>query len=93
MRVTGIVLADRGVLRHDQTVKTDVGEGVITSGGFSPTLERAIGFARLPRGDSERCQVEIRGRSLDARIIRPPFVRSGKPSAKMQALLDAMSSA
>jgi aminomethyltransferase len=93
MRFTGIVLADRGVLRHDQTVKTDDGEGVITSGGFSPTLERAIGFARLPRGDSERCQVEIRGRSLDARIIRPPFVRSGKPSAKMQALLDAMSSA
>lgn len=92
-RFTGLVLVGRGVLRHGQTVRTDSGEGVITSGGFSPTLERAIGLARLPAGEEERCEVEIRGRWLEARIVRPPFVRSGKPGAKMQTLLESMSGA
>ena len=89
-RFTGLVLLDRGVLRHGQAVKTSEGEGVITSGGFSPTLERAIGLARLPAGTDERCEVDIRGRSLQAVCLRPPFVRSGKPSAKMQAVLDSI---
>lgn len=92
-RFTGLVLAGRGVLRQGQSVRTDRGEGVVTSGGFSPTLERAIGLARLPAGDDDRCEVDIRGRWLEARTVRPPFVRSGKPSARMQALLDAMSGA
>jgi aminomethyltransferase len=88
-RFTGVVLAGRGVLRHDQTVRTGQGEGVLTSGGFSPTLERAIGLARLPVGDDQHCEVEIRGRWLEAHLVRPPFVRFGKPGAKMQALLDS----
>lgn len=88
-RFTGLVLVARGVLRHGQAVKTDSGDGVITSGGFSPTLERAIALARLPAGDEDRCEVEIRGRWLEARIMRPPFVRFGKPSARMQAVLDS----
>jgi len=87
-RFTGLVLAGRGVLRHGQTVRTDSGEGVISSGGFSPTLERAIALARLPAGDEDRCEVDIRGRWLEARIVRPPFVRFGKASAKMQVVLD-----
>ncbi len=90
-RFTGVVLAGRGVLRHDQVVRTGKGEGVLTSGGFSPTLERAIGLARLPVGDEDQCEVEIRGRWLPAHLVQPPFVRSGKPGAKMQALLDAES--
>lgn len=89
-RFTGVVLLDRGVLRHDQLVKTTNGEGVLTSGGFSPTLQRAIGMARLPAGEGEDCQVDIRGRLLEARLVRPPFVRAGKPGARMQALLDSL---
>lgn len=91
-RFTGLVLLDRGVLRHDQVVRTSAGEGIITSGGFSPTLERAIALARLPAGDEEQCKVEIRGRELAAVTVRPPFVRSGKPGAKMQAVLDSIAS-
>ena len=60
-RFTGVVLLDRGVLRHDQVIKTSHGDGVLTSGGFSPSLQRAIGMARLPAGDGDECQVEIRG--------------------------------
>lgn len=74
----GLVLEDRGILRHGQTVHTEQGEGVLSSGSFSPTLEVAIGMARVPAGVGERCQVDIRGRLLKARVVRPPFVRNGQ---------------
>jgi aminomethyltransferase len=77
-RLVGLVLEDRGVLRSGQEVFTAQGEGMTTSGGFSPTLERAIAFARIPVGDAAECVVMIRGKRLPARIIRPPFVRHGK---------------
>ena len=49
-----------------------------TSGTFSPTMEKAIALARIPVGASERGEVEIRGKRLPVRIVRPPFVRNGK---------------
>ena len=76
-KLVGLVLEDRGVLRPGQVVHTGSGEGVTTSGGFSPTLETAIAFARVPAGAENECTVDIRGRSLKARIVRPPFVRNG----------------
>lgn len=79
MRFTGLLLEDRGVMRSHQKVITGQGVGELTSGGFSPTLERSIGLARIPAGDDETCQVEVRGKRLSARIVKPPFVRKGKP--------------
>lgn len=77
-RLVGLVLEDRGILRHDQVVSTAEGPGIITSGGFSPTLERAIALARVPAGTSAECTVEIRGKPLRARIVKPPFARNGR---------------
>jgi aminomethyltransferase len=77
-KLVGLVLNDRGVLRPGQSVITDAGEGVTTSGSFSPTLQKAIAFARLPKDAAQSCQVDIRGRLLDCSIVRPPFVRNGK---------------
>ena len=78
-RLVGLLLEDKGVLRkHMKVVVEGVGEGEITSGGFSPTLERSIALARLPAGDYDRAQVEVRGRLLNVRIVKPPFVRNGK---------------
>ncbi len=77
-RLVGLVLEGRGVLRAHQKVVTPQGEGETTSGGFSPPLQRAIAFARIPVGDADACQVDIRGKLLEARIVRPPFVRNGK---------------
>jgi aminomethyltransferase len=57
---------------------TGGGEGEITSGTFSPTLERSIALARIPAGSFESVQVDIRGRLLSARVVKPPFVRFGK---------------
>lgn len=78
-KLAGLLLEGRGVLRSNQKVIVPaVGEGEITSGSFSPTLERSIGLARVPVQTADRCEVEIRGRLLDARVVRPPFVRNGK---------------
>jgi aminomethyltransferase len=78
-RFTGLLLEDKGVLRDHQRVVVDgVGEGEITSGGFSPTIGRSIALARLPAGDYDRAQVDIRGKLLNVRVVKTPFVRNGE---------------
>jgi len=77
-KLVGLVLEERGVLRPGQTVVTAAGEGVTTSGSFSPTLQKAIALARVPARAGEDCEVEIRGKYLKARVVQPPFVRKGK---------------
>jgi aminomethyltransferase len=75
----GLVLSERAVLRsHQKVIVPAVGEGEVTSGTFSPTLERSIGLARVPSQTTDRCEVEIRGRLLAATVVRPPFVRHGR---------------
>ena len=79
-RQLGVVLLDRGVMRAHQAVRTAAGTGTITSGGFAPTLNRSIGLARLPAevDPDAAVEVEVRGKWLRARTVRPPFVREGK---------------
>jgi aminomethyltransferase len=77
-KLVGLVLEGRGVLRPHQKVLTAAGEGTTTSGSFSPTLQRAIAFARVPVGAHEKCAVDVRGKELPARIVQPPFVRNGE---------------
>ncbi len=77
-RLVGLVLEDRGVIRAGQRVVTDAGDGRVTSGGFSPTLECSIALARVPSAAGEHCEVEIRSNFKPARIVRPPFVKQGQ---------------
>lgn len=78
-RFVGLLLEDKGVLRNHQRVVVDgIGEGEITSGGFSPTIGRSIALARLPAGDYERAAVDVRGKMLNVRIVATPFVRNGQ---------------
>ena len=78
-RFVGLLLEDKGVLRNHQRVVVDgVGEGEITSGGFSPTIGRSIALARVPAGDYDRAQVDVRGKLLNVRIVKTPFVRNGQ---------------
>lgn len=77
MQLTGLILQDRGVLRPHQRVVTEAGEGVTTSGSFSPTLQKAIAFARIPKNAGQTCQVDIRGKLLECTIVKPPFARNG----------------
>jgi aminomethyltransferase len=77
-KLVGLLLEDRGVLRSHQKVLSAAGEGEITSGTFSPTLERSIAFARVPSATAGEVQVDVRGKRLAARVVKPPFVRAGK---------------
>ena len=77
-RFVGLVLTGRGVMRSGQVVRVAEGEGLVTSGTYSPTLGASIGLARIPLGDATTAEVEIRGRAVPASIVRPPFVRHGQ---------------
>jgi aminomethyltransferase len=77
--LTGLLLQGRGVLRaHQKAYAGAAGEGELTSGTFSPTLERSIGLARLPAAAAGTVEVDVRGKRMPARIVKPPFVRNGK---------------
>ncbi len=76
----GLILLDKGVLRGHQTVVTKQGNGEITSGSFSPTLQQSIALARLPLGVAigDEVEVDIRGKLLKAKVVKPVFARNGK---------------
>jgi aminomethyltransferase len=48
----------------------------VTSGNFSPMLERAIALAFLPpeTREGDAVEIEVRGRRLPASVVKPPFV-------------------
>jgi aminomethyltransferase len=79
-KLVGLVLLDRGVLRGHQKVHTMHGDGEITSGSFSPTLEKSIALARVPKDVliGDRIQVEVRDKMLTAQVVKYPFARNGK---------------
>ncbi len=83
-KLVGLVLEQRGVLRGQQKVIVKdaagelSGEGEVTSGSYSPTLKQSIALARVPVQMGNSCEVEIRGKLLPARVVKPVFVREGK---------------
>jgi aminomethyltransferase len=77
-QMIGLVMDGKGVLRDGQKVLTANGDGEILSGTFSPTLGKAIAFARVPAGAPGDVRVDIRGRDVPVRIVKFPFVRDGK---------------
>jgi aminomethyltransferase len=80
-KLIGLVLVDRGgVLRGHQAVHTAHGNGEITSGTFSPTMQQSIALARVPNdvAPGDMVDVAVRDKRLRARVVKPPFVRNGK---------------
>ena len=75
----GLVMDEKGVLRHGQPVHTASGVGEILSGTFSPTLGRSIALARVPGGELGAVEVDIRGKRIPVRVVKYPFVRDGQP--------------
>lgn len=80
-KFVGLVLEDKGVLRGHQNVIVDgvSDTGEITSGTFSPSLQKSIALARVPAETGDTCKVDIRGKLLNARVVKPVFVRDGQP--------------
>ncbi|HUX25873.1 MAG TPA: glycine cleavage T C-terminal barrel domain-containing protein, partial [Burkholderiales bacterium] len=85
-QLLGLVLIEAGgVLRRHQKVATEQGEGEVTSGTFSPTLECSIALARVPLGvePGATVQVAVRDKQLAAQVVQPPFVRKGRILVKL----------
>lgn len=73
----GLLAAERGVPRPELAVLRDGAPvGATTSGTFSPTLKQGIALALLDRSvaQGDEVTVDVRGRSLRCRVVRPPFV-------------------
>ncbi len=85
-RLVGLALTSRGVMREGQRLvchrrldgDEEQGEGIITSGTFSPTLKHSIALARIP-ANTIRCEVDLRGRLTPVDMLKPGFVRNGQP--------------
>jgi aminomethyltransferase len=79
----GLLALDRGVPRADLPVRGDGDEGAdgavvgrTTSGTFSPTLKQGVALALLDRSvaEGDEVSVDVRGRALRCRVVKPPFV-------------------
>lgn len=79
-KLAGLVLEGKGVLRaHMKVTAEDGSTGEVTSGTMSPTLKKSIGLARISKTAGDTVMVEIRGKQVPARVVKPCFVRKGEP--------------
>ncbi len=79
-QLVGLKLLDKGVLRAHQKVVCAQGEGETTSGTYSPTLAASIALARVPAGVAvgDTVQVDLRGKLVNALVVKIPFARNGQ---------------
>ncbi len=80
-QLLGLKLLEKGVLRAHQAVQTAHGDGQVTSGSFSPTLQVSIALARLPAQVriGEAVTVQLRSGTGPAQVVKARFVRHGQP--------------
>jgi aminomethyltransferase len=78
-RAWGLLALERGIPRAQLPVLGADGMpvGRTTSGTFSPTLKQGIALALLehPVSEGDEVSVDVRGRALRCRVVRPPFVQ------------------
>lgn len=78
-KLIGLVSEQRGTLHNGQTVRVEgLGEGIITSTNFSPTLGKCIALARVPINTGSRAEIEIKGKWYPVRVVPPRFVWHGE---------------
>lgn len=85
--IVGFEMVGRGIARHGYPLLSSDGQtvGVCTSGGPSPTLGKSIGLGYLPTAMTAigtSFLVDCRGKSIEAKVVKPPFYKRPVPSAK-----------
>ena len=78
----GFEMSERGVPRHDMEIfKDGVALGTVSSGNFSPILQKGIGLGWLPPNLCEEgtvLSINIRGKQVPANVVKPPFYKRHK---------------
>lgn len=81
-KLTGFEMTDRGIPRHDMTILNGGSPvGKVTSGNFSPVLQRGIGLGYLDPAFSQEgtvIEIDVRGKRLAAQVADPPFYKRPK---------------
>jgi glycine cleavage system T protein len=77
---TGIRMLEPGVPRqHYEVIKDDIKVGAVTSGTFSPLLERGIAMAYVTSENAnagDKVKVKIREKMVDGEMVKFPFYDS-----------------
>jgi aminomethyltransferase len=80
-RLVGIEMKGRGIARGGHSIWAEGKKaGTVTSGTFSPTLQKAIALGYVPTPLSRpgtAVAVEIREAKVEAEVVRTPFYREG----------------
>lgn len=77
LKMVGLTLEANGVMRAAQRIIIpSLPDGIITSGGYSPSLGRSIALARIPIDSPELVEVEIRGKRLPAKVGPSKFIQT-----------------
>lgn len=78
-RLVGFEMTERGIARDHQEVLIDGKQvGQVTSGSPAPYLKKNIGFAYVPvefANVGQKLQVDVRGRLVEAQIVKTPFYK------------------
>jgi aminomethyltransferase len=81
-KLVGFEMEERGIARHGYKVfKEDRDIGEVTSGTFTPTLQKAVGLAFVPVSYSEpgtEIFIQIRNHHTKARVVGLPFYKRQK---------------
>ncbi len=87
-RLRGLLTRSRRPPRAGDRCHSEEGAGIVTSGNFSPVLERGIALAFLPPSVAEGAKVEIdvRGSLEPSEVVKPPFQKLvGSPGASAKS--------
>lgn len=81
-RLIGFELLEKGVPRHGMPVLAEGHPtGTVTSGNFSPILQKGIGLAYVAPAHASagsKLEIDVRGRRVPAIVVPPPFYRKPK---------------
>ncbi|MDP1677644.1 MAG: glycine cleavage system aminomethyltransferase GcvT [Bacteroidota bacterium] len=78
-KLVGMMLSDKAVPRHGYPLVAN-GEniGVVTSGTFSPSLEKgiAMGYVNVPHTEiGSKISIDVRGKMVEATVVALPFLK------------------
>ena len=85
-KLVGMILEGRNIARHGYKIFKDGEEvGFVTSGGYSPTLEKsiALGYVKVPYNKKgTELEIEVRKKTVKAEVVKLPFYRGSVKSRK-----------